>query len=55
MFVVFAAEYRKASRWREHRLFYPISELARPLSFPADIFLSGASWILDPSMVAANW
>ena len=35
-------------------LLYPFSESARPLCFPANIYLGGASWTLDPSLEAVN-
>ena len=35
-------------------LLYPFSELARPLCFPANIYLGGTSWTLDPSLEAIN-
>ena len=37
------------------QLLYLISELAWPLCFPAEIFLSGASWTLDPRMEVVNF
>ena len=33
---------------------YPISELARPLCFPADISVGGGSWALDPIEEVVN-
>ena len=33
---------------------YPISELARPLCFPADISVGSGSWTLDPIEEVVN-